>query len=58
MKEKDQYAAQNAQVVNQLYEEEQKYRNLFQQSIHAIYVTNEASSIFGCQSLHAPVAVV
>lgn len=39
--EKDQYAAQNAQVVNQLYEEEQKYRNLFQQSIHAIYVTNE-----------------
>ena len=41
MKEKDQYAAQNAQVVNQLYEEEQKYRNLFQQSIHAIYVTNE-----------------
>ena len=35
------YAIKNARVINQLHEKEQRYRSLFEQSISAIYTTNQ-----------------
>lgn len=35
------YAIKNARTINQLHEEEQRYRNLFEQSINAIYTTDQ-----------------
>ncbi|MEQ9443296.1 MAG: ATP-binding protein [Cyclobacteriaceae bacterium] len=34
------YAINNSQTMSKLYEEEQKYRTLFEQSVNAIYTTN------------------
>ena len=35
------YAINNARTINRLHEEEQRYHNLFEQSINAIYTTNQ-----------------
>nr|WKN37739.1 ATP-binding protein [Tunicatimonas sp. TK19036] len=35
------YAINNTRTMNKLYEEEQKYRTLFEQSVNAIYITNQ-----------------
>ena len=35
------YAINNARTINQLHKEEQRYRSLFEQSISAIYISNQ-----------------